>query len=302
MKNKSVYLISSAILLFAIVLVSLSDVRAQESLFWTDNAYSATGAAVSTPTLILGTEYRIVASTIFWYNYSGGLEADAQYYTTANSSWNWVNNYSSPNGHSFLLIDGSDVNWGSFSNGDTNHTYSITYVGNGRPIIFQVYDWIDQDILNNYCHIEIYIYQGQSAPTPTPSPTQTPTPLPTNSPTPTPIATQSPTPTESPTPTPTSIATSTPSPTSNPTDTPKPAPTTTPTNTPTPTQIGTPISSPTATPTTFTLQASIQNQPISMMTIALLLVLVIYAIDLIIILIILAMLFTEKMKKKRNPV
>src|SRR5665647_736074 len=113
MKNKSVYLISATILLLTIVIISGTEVNAQESLFWTDNAYSATGAAVTTPTLVLGTEYRIVASTVFWYNYSGGLQADAQYYCTDNSDWNWTNNYPAPNGHSFLLIDGSDVNWGS---------------------------------------------------------------------------------------------------------------------------------------------------------------------------------------------
>jgi hypothetical protein len=91
----------------------------------------------------------------------------------------YVPNYPAPNGHSFLLIDGSDVNWGSFSNAETNHQYSITYIGQGVPISFQVYEWVDQDTSNIYCHNEISIYQTQVASTPTA------TPLPTDSPTPT---------------------------------------------------------------------------------------------------------------------
>jgi len=142
-KNKALYLIFASILLFTIVIISASEVHSQESLFWTGTAYSATGAIISTPTLVSGTEYHIVASEMFWYNYSGNLAADAMYYTTnSTDSWNWLNNYPAPGGHSFLEINGEDVNWGSFSNGDTGHQYSITFVGTGVPITFQVYDWV----------------------------------------------------------------------------------------------------------------------------------------------------------------
>ena len=133
------------LLTFTLTANSGQKANAQENLFWTGNAYSATGAAVTTPTLTQGTTYHIVATEVFNYNYSGGLEADAQYYTTATDSWNWTNHYPAPNGHSFLQMNGNDVNWGPFSNGDTNHQYSITYTGQGSSISFQVYDWIDQD-------------------------------------------------------------------------------------------------------------------------------------------------------------
>ena len=109
-------------------------------------AYSATGATITTPTLQSGGTYRIVASEIFWYDYPHSLEADAQYYTTATTNWNWANHYPAPDGHSFLQINGADVNWGPFSNGDTGHTYSIEYIGQGAPITFQIVDWMDHDI------------------------------------------------------------------------------------------------------------------------------------------------------------
>jgi hypothetical protein len=125
--------------------------------FWTDSAYSATGATVTTPTLQSGTTYRIVASEIFWYDYANHLQADAMYYTTATSEWNWVNHFPAPDGHSFLQMNGADVNWGPFSNGDTGHTYSIEYIGQGAPITFQIVDWMDQDYANNTCHIPISI-------------------------------------------------------------------------------------------------------------------------------------------------
>jgi len=157
-KSKNLCLILAPIFLVAFIVISTPEIRAQETLIWTGNAYSATGAPVSTPSLTSGTEYRIVADTIFWYNYPGHLEADAQYYTTItinsdDSDYEWANYYPAPDGHSFLQINGADVNWGSFSNGDTNHQYSIEFIGTGNPITFQVYDWIDQDVSNNYCHI-----------------------------------------------------------------------------------------------------------------------------------------------------
>jgi hypothetical protein len=292
-KNKTLYLISAAILLFTITITSAPEVQAQEVLFWTDNAYSSTGATVSTPTLVSGTEYRIVASTMFWYNVSGQLEADAQYYTTANSSWNWINYYPAPNGHSFLQINGSDVNWGSFSNGDANHTYSITFMGTGNPITFQVYDWVDQDVSNNYCHIEISIYQISSVPTPTPSPS--PSPVPTASPTPTPT----PSPTPSPSPTPTTSPTSSPTPT--PTQTiliqnPTPTPTKTPTITTTPTPTPTTINSLTATP----LPTQIPLTLVAPMSFAFWLVLIIWAVNIALFILDIVLILLGKKRNKQN--
>ena len=208
MKSKTLCLILTPILLAAFIIITSPEIKAQELPIWTGNAYSATGEPISTPTLTSGTEYQIVASTIFWYNYSGNLQADAQYYSTDTADYNWTNYDQTPNGHSFLQINGSDVNWGAFSNAETNHTYSISFIGTGNPITFQVYDWIDQDISNNYCHIEISIYEispPSSTPTPTPSPSPTPTETPTSTPSPTDSPTPSPTPTQtiSPTTTPT---------------------------------------------------------------------------------------------------
>ncbi|MCJ7762140.1 hypothetical protein MUP38_01640, partial [Candidatus Bathyarchaeota archaeon] len=130
----------------------------QSQFFWEGTAYSTTGAIVTTPTLQSGTTYRIEAQEIFWYDYGNSLEADAMYYTTATAGWNWENHFPAPGGHSFLQMNGADVNWGPFSNGDTVHTYSIQYVGQGTPVTFQIVDWMDQNYTNNNCHLPIFIY------------------------------------------------------------------------------------------------------------------------------------------------
>jgi hypothetical protein len=80
------------------------------------------------------------------------------YYTTNPNEWIWLNHFPAPGGHSFLQINGADVDWGPFSNGDTGHTYSIDYIGQGAPITFRIVDWIDQNYANNDCHIPIHIY------------------------------------------------------------------------------------------------------------------------------------------------
>jgi hypothetical protein len=130
--------------------------------FWEGTAYSSTGNVVTTPILQSGVTYHIVASEIFWYNYAQNLEADAMYYTTEPVfGWWWANHFPAPGGHSFLQINGADVNWGPFSNGDTGHTYYTTYVGQGSSITFQIVDWIDHDYTNNSCHIPISIYMEQ---------------------------------------------------------------------------------------------------------------------------------------------
>lgn len=129
-------------------------------LFWTGTVYSSTGASVTTSPLESGKTYRIVAKEIFWYDYPNKHEADAMYYTTDSVNWNWPlgSVHPAPGGHSFLQINGADVNWGPFSNGDTGHTYSVTYVGQGTPITFRIVDWMDGDYTNNDCHLPLAIY------------------------------------------------------------------------------------------------------------------------------------------------
>jgi len=135
---------------------------AEETLYWTDWVYS-TGAPLESPILENGKQYRIVAKTVFSY---GAGAADAQYYTTDTSDlWHW-GNYFKPDGHSFLQIDGMDVDWGPFDNGEiidgkyVGHEYSINYLGAGMTITFTIVDWIDGDYSNNACHLVIHIYES----------------------------------------------------------------------------------------------------------------------------------------------
>jgi hypothetical protein len=121
--------------------------------------------------LQLGALYVIVADEAgdWWYNTANGwpwyYAADAQYYTTDLTDASgrpasfWTNHFPAPDGHSFLQINGKDVNWGPFSNGDTGHRYTIYYTGEGKTVQFQIVDWIDRDISNNACHIPVRIYQ-----------------------------------------------------------------------------------------------------------------------------------------------
>jgi len=144
--------------------LQVSEVQAQETLYWSGWVYSS-GSPATTSVLELGRTYRIEALEIFWYNFTPYyLAADAMYYTDSLPSWNWINHFPAPDGHSFLQIDNMDVNWGPFSNGigsgsaDGGHTYSINYVGQGVPITFRIVDWIDGDYSNNYCHLPVKIY------------------------------------------------------------------------------------------------------------------------------------------------
>jgi hypothetical protein len=151
------------VMLFVAIFVTIPTFAASpgEPLFWQGIAYSNTGAPVTTPILESGKSYWIVVSYRFWYDQPGRVQADAQYYTNATAEYdltNWLNHYPAPDGHSFLQIDGADVNWGPFSNGDTGHTYYIAYVGKGAPITFQIIDWMDHDYTNNDSHIYISIY------------------------------------------------------------------------------------------------------------------------------------------------
>ena len=138
---------------------------AAEVLVWEGLVHPHNGhPAVSTAPVILelGKRYRIAVEEMWWYDTSippEGLAADAQYYTTDPSdSWNWKNNFPAPGGASFLQINGMNINWGPFSNGDTGHTYSIYYFGQGAAIVFQIVDWIDGDYDNNDSHLPIKIY------------------------------------------------------------------------------------------------------------------------------------------------
>jgi len=147
-------------LLLALIVTAfpMSGVEAQGAFVWGADVPS-NGGPVSSPVLEAGRQYRIVAREIFWYNYPDDLAADAQYYTEGpNNHWNWLNHYPAPGGGSFLQINGMNVSWGPFSNGDTGHTYSIHYFGNGAPAVFRIVDWMDEDYGNNVSHLVVRIY------------------------------------------------------------------------------------------------------------------------------------------------
>ncbi len=130
------------------------------SLLW-ENQVLSSGLEVSSLVLISGEQYTVVVSDRWWYSKPSedNLAADAMYYTTDyTDSWDWVNHFAAPDGHSFLQIDGQDVDWGLFSNGDTNHTYSINYTGQGAALTFRIVDWVDGNYTNNECKLLVGIY------------------------------------------------------------------------------------------------------------------------------------------------
>jgi hypothetical protein len=130
------------------------------SLLWEDQVLSS-GLEVTSPVLISGEQYTIVVSDRWWYSKPSedNLAADAMYYTTDyTDSWDWVNHFAAPDGHSFLRIDGQDIDWGPFSNGDTNHTYSINYTGQSAALTFRIVDWVDGNYTNNECKLLVRIY------------------------------------------------------------------------------------------------------------------------------------------------
>ncbi len=132
-------------------------VLAQEMLLWTADV-QGDGTPNISPILKHGRDYRIVAKEIFWYDDPANLAADANYYTTDPSNhWMWTSyTYA---GQSFLQINGLSVDWGPFSNGDTGHTYTITYAGEGARITFTIVDLIDSDYTNNMCHLPVEIWE-----------------------------------------------------------------------------------------------------------------------------------------------
>jgi len=130
------------------------------SLLWEDQVPSS-GLEVASRVLISGQQYTIVVSDRWWYSRPSedNLAADAMYYTTNyTDSWDWVDNLAAPDGHSFLQINGQDVDWGPFSNGDTNHTYSINYTGQDAALVFRIVDWVDGNYTNNECKLLVRIY------------------------------------------------------------------------------------------------------------------------------------------------
>jgi hypothetical protein len=147
-------------LFMVFLVVEASPVMAREVLIWDEYVLSS-GVEVISPKLEYGKLYRIVADEVWWYNWDNNLAADAQYYTTDPSdSWNWKNYLPAPNGHSFLQIDGEDVNWGPFSNGDNGHRYTVYCIGDGVSVTFKIVDWMDGNYGNNYCKIRVRIYES----------------------------------------------------------------------------------------------------------------------------------------------
>ena len=122
---------------------------------------SSDGTPVTSSVLDFGKKYKIVASEIFWYDKPNGYAADAMYYTTDTNFWQWTNVFPAPDGHSFLQINGEDIDWGPFSNGDTGHTYTLEMMGEGDSLTFQIIDWLEdpQNPSPNECHLRVCIYE-----------------------------------------------------------------------------------------------------------------------------------------------
>jgi len=134
----------------------LDGVVIRRKIVWEGDVYSS-GVLVASPVLASGTSYRIVAAEQWFYDNPNSLAADAQYYTNSSvGTWDWPNHYR-PGSHSFLQINGQDVDWGPFSNGDTGHTYSVYYNGGDAPISFAIVDWMDFNYGNNFCHLHLRI-------------------------------------------------------------------------------------------------------------------------------------------------
>jgi hypothetical protein len=148
---------SSMLLVVGLSLVVGVALGVHGSLVWEGDVYSS-GVSVASPVLVSGTSYRIVAAEQWFYDNPNSLAADAQYYTNSSvDTWDWPNHYR-PGSHSFLQINGQDVDWGPFSNGHTGHTYSIYYNGADAPITFAIVDWMDSNYGNNFCHLHLRIY------------------------------------------------------------------------------------------------------------------------------------------------
>jgi len=161
-KNKLNKLIILSILVISITSTTTNmTVKAEDTLIATFDVPSD-GTPVTSPALEAGKTYKVVATEMFWYDKPNWKEADAQYYQIGNKGWNWDGYAPAPDGHSFLQIDGMDVDWGPFSNGDTGHTYTTYVNGDGAPLSFSIVDWMDGDYTNNDCHLPVFVYETSS--------------------------------------------------------------------------------------------------------------------------------------------
>lgn len=160
--QKTVLFVFASMLFLTSMLIATASLVAAQKLIWEADVL-ATGEEVIGPYLGYGKHYRIVATEMFLYNVTANLAADAQYYTKDPfDPWVWGDYYYY--GHSFLQINGEDVDWGPFSNGEwgpppTGHTYTIDYIGAGAAITFKIVDWIDDDYDNNESHLPVKIYE-----------------------------------------------------------------------------------------------------------------------------------------------
>lgn len=170
---KKLRAISAFALVFALIFIAVPILGVQGwswPCIWEEDVWS-TGGPVVSPVLEAGREYRIEAQGWFisthpvygWVTFA----ADAQYYTmefdgTFIYGPTWTTPLPAPDGHSFLQIDGMDVNWGPFSN--TVHEYQINYIGTGAPITFAIVDWIDGTPDRNFSHTHVRICEGPRVP------------------------------------------------------------------------------------------------------------------------------------------
>lgn len=149
----------SMFLLLCVSGVAVSRADMGGSLVW-EAQVSSSGMQVASPVLQSGVNYRVVVNDSWVYDALANLGADAQYYTTDyHNTWMWGNYHALPNNESFLQIDGQNVNWGPFSNGDTGHTYVTNLTGEGKSVIFQIFDWMGGNLSNVYCHLTVQIYK-----------------------------------------------------------------------------------------------------------------------------------------------
>jgi len=175
----------SALALISVILITVPILSVKGwawPLVW-EGDVSSTGVPVISPVVLeAGREYRIEVQGSFIASMYGVayFAIDAQYYTPDPSDdWIWdpLNTFPAPGGHSFLQINGMDVNWGPFSNGEppagvgpVGHEYSTYYTGTGAPITFAIVDWTepywptDVPPLNHWCHIHVWIYEGPKPP------------------------------------------------------------------------------------------------------------------------------------------
>jgi hypothetical protein len=153
-------LVLSVLSLFLVGMSAAVLATDQASAMWEGDVFSSGASVTTSVALLQGVRYSIVASGVWWYDWAGNVAADAQYYTTDFSeSVFWGNYFPAPGGGSFLQINGQNVSWGTFSNGDSgNHTYTISFVGSGTTVTFRIVDLMDGNYDNNVCHIHLWIF------------------------------------------------------------------------------------------------------------------------------------------------